>query len=481
VEWQLQKARQRLRSRLTRRGLAPASPLFTGLVAHKIELSHSAIRAALGAIRGTAAVSAEAAALAGEVLSAIGMAKLRTVAAVLALAMVAVGTFGLAMGMNARKEPLPQPQVAVSAPRDEARSSERSTSVNPVKRELVHNRFPKLGMAALSPRGTTFACVAGNTDILNLFDLQSGQMGADFVVVSKLKDQTAIHEGKVHALAFSPDGTMVATAGYIRNIRLWDVTSRAEQVTLQGSTVLTQSMVFSPDGKSLATASGGIPAAFDKFTQANFSSLEEIRKNKEYFTRRGEVKVWDLTTRKERTFFSDTHDILHVTFSPDGKNLASGEDGGTIRLFDVATGKERSCWRQPGDSARAMAFSPDGKTLAVVRSLDGSTVQLWDVASERVRLRLGVPAGRINTVAFSPDGTLATAAVLTGGSVLWENAPGEIRLWDSVTGCSLGEPLTCDHCLTGIAFDGHGKVLAAWKAGFPSDGRLTLWDLVSAR
>jgi WD40 repeat protein len=115
-----------------------------------------------------------------------------------------------------------------------------------------------------------------------------------------------------------------------------------------------------------------------------------------------------------------------VAFSSDSKTLASASGDKTVRLWDLATNKERATLQGHTESVMSVAFSPDGKILASA-SRD-KTVKFWDVATSKERATLkGTQAAR--SVAFSPDGRMLAVA---GGST--DNEPGELKVWDIATG-----------------------------------------------
>ena len=95
----------------------------------------------------------------------------------------------------------------------------------------------------------------------------------------------------------------------------------------------------------------------------------------------GQVRLWDAATRKETAVLKGHADeVLAVAFSPDGKTLATGSKDQTVKLWDVATGKETATLRGHESTVAAVAFSPDGKTLATAGGHD-KTVRLWDAAA----------------------------------------------------------------------------------------------------
>jgi len=192
------------------------------------------------------------------------------------------------------------------------------------------------------------------------------------------------------------------------------------------------------------------------------------------------VDLWDVASGKKlHTLKGDTVPIFKVTFSPDGKTLASitgswlpNDVLGEVKLWDVATGKERVALKGHPDRGSCLAFSPDGKTLASA----AGTVKLWDVQTGKQTLEIRVGA---SSLAFSPDGkTLATGA---GASVI---------LWDVTTGKE--KAILPEHTLTTcLGFTPDGKTLASVSCtngldndkvtGKPPLGALKLWDVATAK
>ena len=185
----------------------------------------------------------------------------------------------------------------------------------------------------------------------------------------------------MYAVAFSPDGTRVAT-GSAMAARGCSTRRPAPRSPAWTTTAAVYAVAFSPDGTRVATGSGDAG---------------------------GSARVFDAATGAEISRLDHDGGVYAVAFSPDGTRVATGSSDGSARVFDAATGAEISRLDHDGDVS-AVAFSPDGTRVATGSSRRGSA-RVFDAATGAEISRLDHD-GAVNAVAFSPDGT----RVATGSS-----------------------------------------------------------------
>jgi len=217
----------------------------------------------------------------------------------------------------------------------------------------------------------------------------TGQIKLWDCAAAKELGEFAGHENKVFSAAFSPDSKTLATASADETVRLWDVATRNQRVVLHGHKDAVWSVAFSPDGEIVASASA------DRT-----------------------VKFWNAMTGEERaTLRGHDDEVRCVAFSPDGNLLATGSADWTVRLWDTRTQKERTVLNGHKGVVQCVAFSSGGKTLATGSGDD--TVKLWDVATGKERASLRGHRSSISAVTFSPDQRTLASAGIDDAVQLW--------------------------------------------------------------
>ncbi|MDZ7994244.1 MAG: hypothetical protein RMX69_18720, partial [Nostoc sp. EspVER01] len=172
------------------------------------------------------------------------------------------------------------------------------------------------------------------------------------------------------------------------------------------------------------------------------------------------VKLWDTSTWKEiQTLTGHTNSVNGVSFSPDGKVLASASSDKTVKLWDISTGKEIQTLSGHINSVSGVNFSPDGKLLASASS--DTTVKLWDISTGKEIQTLSNYTEEVTWVSFSPDGKVLASA-----------SSDSVKLWDISTGKEIQTLTGHNNPVNGVGFSPNGKVLAS-----ASSDSVKLWDI----
>jgi RNA polymerase sigma factor (sigma-70 family) len=436
----LVRGRAALHKRLAQRGLRLTAVVSTLLLAGKSTAAPSQLQAltvkaatAFAAGSGAAGViGPEAAALAAEVLKPALCGKLRMGIVVLGLM---VG--GIGVGSVAREVSNAHPSV-----------------VSPAVQESVADRSKVGPDAPLPPERRVPKTIA------------KWRHHADLPV----------HEKAARALAFSPDGGRLASAGDDGRVRVWDLIGAKELMTLCGEDDRPiRAVAFSSGGHFLAAGNdNGAVFTWDVRGKGR-STLSRVfeRVGREVHVvwigadrntvarawcdgcvewqggssgeRRslpgqpgkvhgvalcregriaawamhdGSVKIWDLTRREQRGHFpGHSSQVCCLVFSPDGDTVASTDQSGTLKVWNTTTGREQATAGVPGSPVRCLALAAGGKLLA--SGGDDRTVRIWDAKTGKQIAALDGHRGRIHSVAFSPDGRFLASATSDGTVKLW--------------------------------------------------------------
>jgi RNA polymerase sigma factor (sigma-70 family) len=242
-------------------------------------------------------------------------------------------------------------------------------------------------------------------------------------------------------LTFTPDGKQIAATLMGDAVHLIDVgTGKVTRTFARGWAA--SACVFSPDGKLMATAG--------------------YEKEKDVYV----ARLWEVGTGKELRHFpagmfpAGNGRKRALAFSPDGATLASGGWGDArLRLWEVATGKELKVFPRIGGEIQGVAFAPDGKTVAAA----GDHIYLYDPSTGKERLRI---ARRARGLAYSRDGSVLIGAV-----------SGAIYRWDAASGRQLTPAAAGDSGVEQILVTAGGRRLFT----IDQDGDLYAWDTTGGK
>jgi WD40 repeat protein len=282
------------------------------------------------------------------------------------------------------------------------------------------------------------------------------------------------HGLQVRSVVFSPDGKTLASGAGDRKVCLWDAVSGKKLKEFGPLLGSIRAVAFAPDGKTLAAASS--ERAIVLWDVASGRERDRWVAHRSWVTavafvpdgksliscgEDGMVRLWNLAGREIRSFGGLMAGASSIALAPDGKLLASGDRNNMVHIWETATAKELFQLAGHRSPVTQLAFSPDGKSLASAGQ--ENEIRLWEVTTGSERCRLCGGEFMIFCIAFSPDGRI----LVTGGM------DKIVHRWDVATCQPLPDLTGHASAIAALSIAGDGRHLATAS----HDGAIFIWDM----
>jgi RNA polymerase sigma factor (sigma-70 family) len=473
LQGRLERGRARLRTRLTRRGLtltavlaavelSRQSGMLGGLLAATVRAADAAARGVLP----SGASSAPAVKLAEEALRGFVAGKIKgMLGMVLLLGMIATGVSIWAQHWSVESQPASSQILDGKAEQGGTRQVQTAAQKPEPRRDRYGDPLPdgavaRIGTDRLQGTDRVYAAAYSSDGKLlatgldsakaRLWDAKSGKLLLEMPLA--VASKPGYGPSSVTTLAISPDGKRLAFGGYWSpSVCLWDVQAARLLHTFDNWAEGWENMAFVQEGPTLV------------FTPDGRTLVGGARD--------GSVRLWDVETGREQARLTGpTKAILGMGLSANGKTLLTADYYGKANLWDLVSRKHLRSFDTPAERQHSFRLAPDGQTFAYTTA-DGVIV-VRDTAKGKERHRLPGDA-KILGLAYTPESKALLTAAADGVVTAWDVRTGQKR---KVAACRLAGPSTA------IAPSGpHGAWLSpdgralAWAVV----GTLRLWDLVA--
>ena len=307
--------------------------------------------------------------------------------------------------------------------------------------------------AAFSPDGKTIAC-SGIYKPINLLNT------ANLNAVKTIGNNKGVN----NSIDFSPCGKLIALGEGDGSVEIWNVETVKILHALRGHKWWVHSVKFSNDGKYLASGSYTMKGSVKWQTIKELEDESKIEAEDDYFHQKwaydNTLIIWDVKTGKMKHLFDHPFGVLSVDFSPDGKRIASSGLDNSVRLWDIASGKEIfNLLIKEAYFINNVVFTPDGKNL--ISGGGDNQVKIINAGTGKIEHKFFAVESPVESVSFSPNGGRLAAA----------RKDGQIDLWDVHSGTVIHRINTGSNPVQAVCFSPNGKTIASADA----IGQLKLW------